>query len=162
MNIEPGRYIAKPIGGTWEQVGDNMTPAVKIKFAIIPARQEITHTLWLSEKAHERTFDTLINVLEYNENKDLLHEASGPYFDHTFFPEGKEVELVIENRDRKGKLYPEVKWVNVIGGSRMSAGMPIQQVIGGINIKAAAAAARARAGIKKPDPVPTTPETTPF
>ena len=86
------------------------TPSIKCKFKL-DGGEYIYHDLWLSEKAFDRTMDTLRgvfgwfgdNVVDFFKRHELLNNV--------------EVELVIDDEDYQGKTYKKVKYVNPIGGN---------------------------------------------
>lgn len=152
-DVLPGTYRAKAVNGVWTNVGQKQTPAVGVTFEFSHdgKMETIQHVMYLTQTAlqdgstvSEKTFDTLA-VLGYNETIALengiitkAHLAD------------KEVEIVIDyeiDRNDPTKRYTKVKWVNELGGSRL-AGMPVQQVLGNMNLRSEMAAARARKGQK--------------
>ena len=164
MDIKAGNYRAKAIGGVWTNVGAKGTPCVAVNFEFESApgsKSILTHRMFLTQTplkdgslVIEHTMDTLIGTLGYLEDKDLLKDSNGNLsFDQTFLSD-KEVEIVVEleaDQNDPKKMYPRVRWVNELSGNRL-AGLPIEKVLGNANLKALAAAARARMGISAPAP----------
>jgi hypothetical protein len=161
-DVEPGKYRARAVKGAWSKVGDKKTPAVGVlyQFEREPGQvEEIWHVMYLTTTmcgngftVQENTFNTLIGTLGYDESVDLYIDDNGnPFFGPAHLAD-KEVEIVIEmeaDRNDPTKSYHRVRWVNELGGSRL-AGLSVDEVMGNTSIKAAAAAARARLGVKKP------------
>ncbi len=105
-DIQPGKYRARALGGVWTNVGKNATPCVSVNFEFESSpgvKEKISHQLFLTQTVlkdggtvMEKTMDTLIGTLGYNEAKPLIKDFHGnPVFDHTFLAD-KEVEIVIE------------------------------------------------------------------
>ncbi len=163
-DIQPGKYKAHALGGVWTQVGKNATPCVSVNFEFESSpgvKEKIAHQMYLTQTVlkdgstvMEKTMDTLIGTLGYNESKPLIQDSHGnPVFDYTFLAD-KEVEIVIElepDQENPHKMYPRVRWVNEPNQSRF-VGFPVEKVLGNINLKSAAAAARARMGTAQPAP----------
>jgi hypothetical protein len=166
-DITAGKYVAKAMEGAFGKIGANATPCVGVRFEFERApgiKENIWHVMYLTDKAIEYTMDTLAGTLGYNENKDLIKKPDGNMmFDRSFLTD-KEVEIVIEMEpDHKdpNKIYPRIKWVNELGGGSRFAGLSVTEVFGSINLKAAAAAARARKGQPKAAPVADTRQAAP-
>lgn len=69
---------------------------------------------WLSEKAIERTMQTLVETLDFNGDDEVVPGTSN--LKTTSFNTTKEVELVVELETYEGKTRPRIKWVNLLGG----------------------------------------------
>jgi hypothetical protein len=157
--IPNGNYNARAVGGMFDLIGPNKTPAVVIgfEFKVGELPQKIRHTMWLTVKqledgstVAEKTFDTLAR-LGFDNVKPLLTLQDGrQWFDKTYLAD-KEVEIVIEQGEYNGQPQTRVKWVNEIGGAQLG-GLPVHQVLPGVNVAAMMAAAKARMGVKKPPP----------
>ena len=86
------------------------TPSIKCKFKLLDRGEYIYHDFWLSEKAIDRSRQTLRGIFgwfgddvsEFYECHELLNDV--------------EVELVIEDETYLGKTEKKVKYVNPIGG----------------------------------------------
>lgn len=158
-DVQPGTYRARAMEGVWCKVGKNNTPAVGVRFKLAESKESIWHVLYMTQtmlqSGHtvmEKSMDTLVGILGYNEDKALAKDAQGNLgFDSSYLSD-KEVNLVLENETFEGKTHLRVKWINELGGNRL-VGIPVEQVLGNVNLKAAAAAARARMGAKAPMPM---------
>lgn len=163
-DVKPGSYKAKAVGGGWGKIGEKQTPFVGVNFEFQPEpgrKEQINALLYLTntelkngQTVSQKTFETLAK-LGYNEDKPLTQDSQGnPVFTKDHLAD-KEMEIVIEiepDQSTPPKMYHRVKWINEIGGSQV-AGLPVQQVLGNLNLKAEMAAARARLGAPKPSSV---------
>lgn len=144
------KKMAVIIGGGYTEVGDKKTPAMAIEFKC-EDNKTITWFGYMTEASYPYTLDKLAE-LQFDESKALLKNDKGEYFfDGTFFGV-KEVELVIEQVPgikNPDKLYEQVKYIN-IPGSHKWAKMGVEKLP--FDMKAQMAAARARVGVKKPEP----------
>lgn len=143
--MKPGKYRAKALEGTFTESEQKKTPMVAVRFELIETKETIWHMMYLTEKTKERTFDTLYGTLGMND-APLIQRDNGEWFDQTHLAD-KEVELVLEEEEYEGKKRIRVQWVNEIGGGMKFAGVPVTKVLGGMDLRAEAAAARARKGV---------------
>ncbi len=146
--IAPGYYEATIVGGCFDKVGQKRTPAVQLEFRFKVGEEEhkIWHTLFLTDAATERSMDTLVGVMGFNEAKPLMVDFEGNnYFDDTFFASPK-VQLNIVHETYEGKQYTKVKYINSLSSKKIT-GLRVEEVAG-MNIKALAQAARARLGLQ--------------
>lgn|SRR5574343_1295156 len=148
-DVKPGNYRARAVGGQWVEAEGAKKAYVEVGFEFENdgKKEHINHKMYLSESTIEKTMDTLIVTLGYDESKTLLEDGKMKWFDKTFLAD-KEVEIVLEHEEYEKKTYTKVKWVNELGGAK-KAGSGIQQALGNANLKELAAAARARMGAKK-------------
>jgi hypothetical protein len=116
MNVANGKYRATVLSHSLAEVGDKMTPSVKVTFGVkhnvespdVDCRFTAWADLWLSDACFDRTMHTLTktfgwkgsNLSDLNDNQTMLA--------------GVECILVIENETYKGKTVPKVKFVNDI------------------------------------------------
>ncbi len=155
--IKPGKYKAKATSGAWANVGEKGTPGVGVKFEFDcdGVKSHLWHVLYLTNTllkdgstVAEKTFEMLAK-LGYDESIPLAQDAQGnPIFDGRHLAD-KEMEIVVENEEYEGKTRAKIKWVNELGGGQL-AGLPVEKVLGNVNLKSAMAAARARMGIQAP------------
>jgi hypothetical protein len=168
-DVKPGKYVGKALDGVFNTSADGSNPRIEVRFefSVGDKKEKIIHKMFLGDKTGkdgltqtERAFNTLYGRLGLDENKPFIRLSDGSdYFDHTMLAD-KQVELVIEDQtDKDGKLsmdkdghpYKRIAWVNELGGGQLT-GMPVAKVLGNVDLKAAAAAARARMGSKKAAP----------
>lgn len=149
-DVKPGKYRAKAVEGQFSTVGSKETPAVGVRFEFMndSKLESIWHVMYLTNTelkdgstVFQKTFEVLTK-LGFNDEKDVLSDGK---FDQSYLSD-KEMEIVIVLEEKDGKTYHSVQWVNELGGSRLSS-VPIQKVLGNLNLKAEMAAARARLGI---------------
>jgi hypothetical protein len=104
--IQNGTYRARAKEWVLAEIGANSTTAVSIQFAFAdPALGSIVWDGWLTEKTFDRTIESLRHCGW--EGSDLS-ELQGL--------DANEVDLVIEQEEYEGRVYPKVKWVNRAGG----------------------------------------------
>lgn len=106
-NIQPGRHKATVIAATVGESSEKKTPGVFIDFQLEEGGT-IRGTLWLSDRAYERSLNTLREVFAFNDD----FESIGAKL------EGRACSVVIEfEEDQKepGKFWPRVKWINPVG-----------------------------------------------
>lgn len=143
-----GKYIAKALGGRFGKA-ETGTAGVSVDFEIVgPSNvgERISWIGWLSEKAYERTVETLVKI-GYDESQ------GSACVDGVFtLPNPKEFELVIEHEagiKNPEKTYPKVKFVNDLNFNKFEASAPEKLGLG-FDLKKAMAAARAKMGVKPP------------
>jgi hypothetical protein len=174
-DVKPGQYIAKAIDGVFNNNKEGTAPRIEVRFEFehgpdnAKVKDKIIKKMFLGEKPGkdgltmtERAFNTLYGILGLDESKPFIRLTDGSdYFDEKMLA-NKQVQITIELQtdkhgavvnDKNGDPYREVSWVNELGGGQLS-GVSVQQVVGNIDLKAAAAAARARMGAKKPPAAP--------
>lgn len=104
--IPNGTYRAKALEWVLAEIGEKNTPAVSIEFGFLdPELGKITWDGWLTEKAADRTIESLRYCGWQGEDLSDLHGL-----------DANEVDLVIEAEEYEGRTYPKVKWVNRAGG----------------------------------------------
>jgi hypothetical protein len=104
--VPVGTYRAKALQWVLTEIGEKKTPAVAIEFAFVdPELGKITWDGWLSEKALERTVESLRHCGWEGSDVSELHGL-----------DANEVELVIEHEEYEGNTYAKVRWVNRGGG----------------------------------------------
>lgn len=93
----------------------NQTPSVKCRFKLLEGigtnDTHLYHDLWLSEKAFERTMETLRGVFGW------FGTCTHDFMDHHDMLNGVEVDLAIEEETYNGKTDWKVKYVNPVGGN---------------------------------------------
>lgn len=97
-----GKFIATVRKVTVGESTKKGTPGVFFDFET--GEGAIEGTLWLSEKAYERTLNTLRECFGFNDDFSTLAEQA----------EGKQVNIDVQMEpDEKGeKEWPRVKWIN--------------------------------------------------
>lgn len=108
--IQPGRHTATVIAATVGESKNTRTPGVFIDFQLSDGA-EINGTLWLSEKAYERTLNTLREVFAFNDDFATIHDQLDGR------PCSVTIVMELDQRDLS-KEWPRVKWINPIGGTR--------------------------------------------
>jgi len=143
--IGPGKYIAKALGGQFDETSTKKTEFVKVCFKTVETGEIVYWTGWLTEKARERTYESLTH-LGFNADVKLLH---GEIFDETHLSDKEvEIEVVVEPGYKDpSKEYASVRWVNPVGGVSKFTGKGVQIT----GIKAGMAQARASLGIVEND-----------
>lgn len=131
-DITAGDKTGKATAARFIKSGKKGTPGIEIKFEFeeraTGTMESLNWVAWLSDKAKENSFDTLAVVLGCNGNEDV--NGDGVFTDPNFLDFNREVKLVVEleagqNEDGSPKTneagdvvyYPNIKWVNAIGGS---------------------------------------------
>ena len=112
-NIEPGRHKATVLADQVGESSEKKTPGVFIDFQLEEGGT-IRGTLWLSDKAYERSLNTLREVFAFNDDFATV----GPQL------EGRACSVVIEleqDREDPDKHWPRVKWINAVGGPKAVA-----------------------------------------
>jgi hypothetical protein len=97
------------------QLGESLggTPRVEVAFNFLDEHEDgIVYMGYLTPKTLERTVKDLRTMgWKGNNPKDLKGIDTN------------EVELIVDNEEYKGKMYPKVKWVNSVKGEKDSAKM---------------------------------------
>jgi hypothetical protein len=125
INVKPGKKLARPTAARFikSQAG---TLGMEIAFSFMEPSTGVTESMnwvaWLSEKAMERSMDTLTNTLGFNGNDSC--NAEGILTDPQALAFNVDVELVVEDEEYKGKYYPKIKWVNRVGGNSFADATP--------------------------------------
>ncbi|HTJ77683.1 MAG TPA: hypothetical protein VL357_01685 [Rariglobus sp.] len=104
-NINPGRYTATVSKADVGESTKKGTPGVFFTFKTEDG--EIDGALWLSERAYERTLNTLRECFGFNDDFASLAQQV----------EGRECSITVEmEADEKdpNKEWPRVKWINPI------------------------------------------------
>jgi len=157
--IQPGTYKAQVRDALVKVIGNKGSQAFVITFELDDGRS-IDWNGWMTERAYERTMDKLAEIGFDESIPPFTDKNNEPYFKASHFKE-KLFELVIENGDpdTKGRIWPQIKWVNVPGKTKAAQG-----TIKGLpaNFKESLAAARARNGIKAPTPTKQSDNELPF
>jgi len=111
-----GTFLAAVTAHVFKESKEKGTPSINITFETSenvetkePIIKKVYADLWLSEKAQDRSLETLIKTLGWN--GDDLNELNGGDV-----LAGKEAWLVLEEEEYEGKPYTKVKWINKIGG----------------------------------------------
>lgn len=151
--IQAGTYLAKPVAGAFDNNNKNKTLGVGVQFQIKNTTEKVWWVGWLSEKAMERTCQTLA-LLGFDESKTPKLENGKATFDGSYFDPSAEVEIVIElekyiAKDGTEKTRPKVQWVNQPGGSKFGKIEPqeLTSELTRINFRAEIAAARKNLGL---------------
>ena len=106
--ITPGRHQATVVSAQIGESTEKRTPGVFIDFRLENSA-DIRGTLWLSDRAYERSLNTLREVFAFNDDFLTIHDQL----------EGRPCSVVIEfEPDQKdpAKSWPRVKWINPAGG----------------------------------------------
>ena len=111
-----GTYLATVKSHVLKDVGDNKTPCVSVKLETVenvvtgePCIDTVYASVWLTDKAFERTMETLTEVMGWD--GDDLSDLDG-----TGLLEGKQVWVVLEEETWEGKTKTNVKYINKVGG----------------------------------------------
>ena len=96
---KPGRHAAKTTASELGQ-SEQGSPFIQISFET--ADGSITGWLYLTEKALERSVDTLRKVFDFDGNFETVCDQIN----------GKECSIVCENEEYQGKERLKVKWIN--------------------------------------------------
>jgi hypothetical protein len=157
------------LGTTIWSAPNTGTPSVKVRFGVsdgVAKPYQLYHDLWLSEKAFDRTMDTLRGVLGW-----FGCDLNDLYESETLA--GIEVDLAVEDEEFNGKMYKKVKFINpaghvpkdaVTGVDQNAARRIAAELRGKITMfQQNAAAAKAGTGATVPPPVqkPTSPTSRP-
>ena len=106
--------VKKPGNGWFGEQGDNNTPFIRIPCFVVDdgdqEGKEIVFYAWISEKAFDRSIQTLVKVFpEWDGDLEALERG-----DFTFA--GLDCEIVAEAETFEGKKRVKAKWLNPIGG----------------------------------------------
>lgn len=140
-DIKPGKYAAKAVKMRFGESSQKGTPFAEVEFKLENHEEYIRWTGYLTEKTLERTMDVLA-LLNYNQDPECKPGCIST---------SKVVYLSIElEAGSDGKEYPRVKWVNAEASSGFETLKPeqLKAKLGGVDLKAEMAAAKARLGIK--------------
>lgn len=123
MAIEAGKYRAKCTGPQDAQWGrsknGNMQLALVFDLLDLP-NQQITWIATFTENTQDRIADSL----------DYCGMLDSATLDTLTGVDTNEVELVVEMKeaaDGSGKRYPQVAWVNKLGGGRIKFQQPVEK-----------------------------------
>lgn len=104
--------VTKPAGGWLQKSKDKGTPYICIPVEVtgddVDSGKTIVWNGWLSDKAFERTIETLIQVFGFNGDLTGLHKG-----EITF--EGMPCQVTTEVQEYNGKNYGKVKFLNKAG-----------------------------------------------
>ena len=113
--IANGTYRAKALSGALGESKKKGTPYVLVDFEVLDDGPHKGHrvqfTGYFTDATSERTIDALRNV-GCTFPADDLTDLSGLG--------DREASIVVEAETYEGKTYPKVKWVNRIGGMRVT------------------------------------------
>jgi len=105
-----GKYTATVVRAEIAESKTKGTPGVFFTFRT--SEGEIDGTLWLSEKAYERTLNTLRVVFGFNDDFASLAEQV----------ETRECSITVKNElDDQGKEWPRVQWINALKSANKPA-----------------------------------------
>jgi hypothetical protein len=114
---DEGRYegiVEMPSGGWLQLSGENQTPYIAIPLKVtgddVDAGKIITWCGWLSDKALERTIDTLVKCFDFDGDLNSLYAGK-----QTF--KGKLVSFTTKIEEYNGKQRCKVAWLNPHGYS---------------------------------------------
>lgn len=158
--IQPGHHKANVLSARVGESSEKKTPGVFIDFQLEEGGT-IRSTIWLSERAYERSLNTLREVFAFNDDFATVNEQL----------EGRACSVVIElEEDQKeaGKFWPRVKWINAAGAGPKAVA-PVENALlarltnkaKGIARPADAPAPQAKA-TPRPAPAPIADEDVPF
>lgn len=129
--ITEGRKTAKALGIRRVISPEKGTHSYQVAFQFDEAGQptKLFWNGWLTEGAVENTFKTLVQVLEFNGNEDVVSVPGGDInegmlADQDCINRNKEVELVVENETYEGKTRARIKFVNNLGGGQFAGCSP--------------------------------------
>lgn len=149
MTISNGTYRASIERAYVTKIGAKQTDSFNIDFRLKEMPSSITWNGWMSEKAYERTLETLARLgFDESTPPESLPDGSTQYTAAHFSE--KEVELVIEQEpDLKdpNRMWPRIKWVNIPSETKFTSA-PIKGALP-TDFKSQLAGARAKLGIKK-------------
>jgi hypothetical protein len=150
---------ARAIACVLEEVGDKKTPSLTINFRIDDEHQSVRRwNGWLTTTEKYNGFEKVLEALRAMGFKgfdvESLHGADENVCEK-LLPDA--VSLVIEDKPNKeGKLFEEIKWINKIGSSVLTAkhGLtPANRMTIAEKFKQAALAEKMKAGgTKQPEP----------
>lgn len=138
--------VKRPGNGWFGEAGDNQTPFIRIPcFVIEDGDQdgnEIVYQGWLSDKAFDRTIETLVKAFP-DWDGDLEALQAGEF---TF--EGLECQIVAESEQYEGKSRVKAKWLNPAGGgeAKQMDGAKVASLISRLGRKSKAIAKQAAGG----------------
>lgn len=115
----PGDYLkaegefvgeaVKPKSGWLGKSKEKQTPYIQVSFVIVDdveeSGKEITWFGYLSDRAIERTVDTLVECFGFDGDLSALHAGTSSF-------EGKRARLTVEAEEYDGKKRYKVKWLN--------------------------------------------------
>lgn len=144
--ITEGRHKATVVAAQVGESNTNKTPGVFIDFQL-EGGADIRGTLWLSEKAYERSLNTLREVFAFNDDFATIHDQL----------EGRPCSVVIEHEaDQKDptKFWPRVKWINAANGGRKEVAPVETSLLARLSKQAKAVARPADAPAPQPKAAP--------
>ena len=144
--IQPGRHKATVLTAAVGESSQNKTPGVFIDFQLEEGGT-IRGTLWLSEKAYERSLNTLREVFAFNDDFATIQEQL----------EGRACSVVIElEEDQKeaGKWWPRVKWINAANAGPKPVAPVDNSLLARLSRQAKAVARPAEAPAPQPKTAP--------
>lgn len=106
---EEGRYNAKVTAAELNEVGENNTPCVQLTFETDEG--SISGSVWLSDKAFDRSLGVLKECFEFDGNFEDLKPLVG-----------QECSITTELEEYKDEKRLKVKWLNPKGGPKLEAG----------------------------------------
>lgn len=104
--------VTKPDWGWLQRSKDKGTPYICLPLEVIgkdvDAGKTIAWNGWLSDKAFDRTIDTLIEVFGFDGDMARFHDGGQGL-------EGMKCQIVTEFQEYNGKKYTKVKYLNKAG-----------------------------------------------
>lgn len=129
--ITAGTKTAKIVSGKFIESPKTKTMGIEVVFSFeeqeTGSRETLSWVAWLTDKAKERSMETLVDVLGYNGSEAV--NDKGIFTDKNAFDFGSEVSLEVELearldadgnqkfKDGEPIFDARVKWVNRLGGS---------------------------------------------
>lgn len=146
-----GEYLvvaSKPTTGWFGQSKEKQTPYIQIRFTVeegVDEGKEITWFGYLSEKAIYRTIEVLVAAFGFSGNLNDLYTGKITF-------DGMQARITTEIETYAGKDRCKVKWLNPAAYSGPPAidDSTAKMLIAGLNNRAMAAAAAARASGLEP------------
>ena len=122
--FQPGlEYLAKPLGMMYGEIGPNQTPCFKVAFSLEtdagPKRCDWNG--WLTEKSKKRTIEIVTSLLGWNGSEETTDD--GIFTDEDVLDWTRQVKVTVKYND---KGYPEVEWVNSLGGVKFAGAQKVE------------------------------------
>lgn len=104
--------VEMPEGGWFQLTKEKQTPYIAIPIVVtgddVDAGKRITWPGWLSDKAFDRTIETLVKCFGFDGDLNSLYAGKQSFA-------GKAVSFTTEIEEYQGKQRCKVKWINPAG-----------------------------------------------
>lgn len=141
-----GEFLAeasKPQGGWLGRSKEKQTPYIQVNFTVVDdveeSGKEIAWFGYLSDKAIERTIDTLVQCFGFDGDLNSLHAGKSSF-------DGMRARISCEAEEYEGKRRVKVKWLNPVDYERPPSisDDEAKMLIAGLGKKVAQAAVKSR------------------